>query len=161
MRTIKKIFLCLAVFAFLAGCATKANEEDLQIKKAVARYNDAVTIGYKELNIEPLKDIAGKERVGKVEAFISAYLGSGLVMEAELHGIDFKEIKIEGDKAGVKTVEDWSYSWIDYKTRKTAVPRKDVRYTIFYALSKKDGRWIIEDAKDLSEKKTALDSQGS
>ena len=65
-------------------------------------------------------------------------------MESEIHTIDFRDIKAEGDKAAVNTDEDWSFRWLDYKTRQEVEPLKDEHYEMIYHLSKKDGKWLVE-----------------
>ena len=44
----------------------------------------------------------------------------------------------------MKTSEDWSYQWIDYKTRQEVEPLKDIHYELLYHLIKKDGKDPIQ-----------------
>lgn len=142
----------LAVFFSLftlVSCA-KSNPDEALVKTTVARYNDALVAAYKNLNIEPMKDVATEERAKRVEAFITAYLQSNLIMETELHHVTFDEVKVERTVATVKTTEDWSYSWVDYKTKKIKEEKKQVTYKMLYTLEKKGDKWIVTDARDLA-----------
>src|SRR3990172_8987010 len=69
------------------------------------------------------------------------------IVESEIHKIDFRDIKAEGDKAAVNTDEDWSFRWLDYKTRQEVEPLKDEHYEMIYHLSKKDGKWLVEEVE--------------
>jgi len=70
-------------------------------------------------------------------------------MESEIHKIDFRDIKAEGDKAAVNTAEDWSYRWIDYRTKQEVEPLRDIHYDMKYYLVKKDGKWLVEKVEEV------------
>src|SRR3989304_3581747 len=130
MKLLSKIFVVFILSGFISGCADKKSGMEILIKKTITRYNEALIVAYKDLNITPIQELTTPERAGKTETFITAYLDSGLVMEAKLHRLSFTEIKIEGDKAEAKTSEDWSHVWVEHRSREIKVPEKGTHYAM-------------------------------
>lgn len=141
----KGLFIyCVTLLLILYSCASKDIDENREIKTIIAKYNNALIEAYKNQFFEPLKDVAAEDEVRKIEVIINSYLHGKQIMESEIHKIDFRDIKAEGDKAIVKTAEDWSFRWLDYKTRQEVEPLKDEHCEMIYHLSKKDGKWLEE-----------------
>ena len=118
----------------------------------VAKYNNAIIEAYKNQFFAPLTEVAGEKQVNKARVVINSFRRGNQVMEADVRKIDFKEIKRQGDKASVRTSEDWVYRWVDIKTGKEVEPLKDIHYEIVYHLVKKDGKWLVEKAEDETSK---------
>ena len=155
----RSICLCSAVLlSMLAGCALRETGAEAELRVVVAKYNNALIEAYKNQLFKPLKEVADEEEVQMVNIFISSYLQGNQVMDAELLKMDFKEIKIEGEKATVRTSEEWSYRWIHYKTMREIEPRKNIRYEILYYIVKKDGRWLV---KKVEETGSGVTGQGA
>lgn len=135
-----------------SGCASnQADNRETLLKIVIAKYNNAVIEAYKSQNFEPLKQAATESEINKIGVIINAYRTANQIMESDIKKIDFKEIRIEADKADVKTYEDWSYRWINYETRQEAEPLKDIHYELFYHLIKKDGKWLVDRVEDMKK----------
>ncbi|MBI3752736.1 MAG: hypothetical protein HY266_01660 [Deltaproteobacteria bacterium] len=153
-KLIVDCLVCAIVFAVvLYGCASNRPDEKTALKIVIAKYNNALVEAYKDQSFEPLKAVAAADEVSKVDTIVSSYLQANQIMEADLRKIDFKDIKIKGDKAAVKTSEDWSYRWIDYRTGKEIEPLKPVHYEMVYHLIKKDRKWLVEKVEETGEGK--------
>jgi len=139
------------------SCKSGDPEKDA-IQRTVAKYNTAIIIAYKELNMSPLQEIASEGHVSKVKIIINSYLEANQIMIADILKVNIKEIKIEGEKATAKTSEDWKYKWIDNKTGKDVEPLKDIHYEMFYKMIKKDGKWIVEAVEEVTEGSAAKGS---
>lgn len=148
-RTLGYTLILLCILALSAGCAKKENPDEARIKTAVAKYNVALVQAYKDQFFEPLKEVADEETVKKVAAVISVYLQTGQIMDSELLRIDFKEIRVEGDKSTVRTYEKWKYRWLDYRTNREVEPIKDIHYEMLYHLIRKGDGWIVEGVKQI------------
>lgn len=140
------LVIFLAVFF---GCAGREMPEEAELKIVVARYNSALAEAYGRQSFGSLRDAAVEREVKKIEVIINAYLQAEQVMEAELHRVDFKSVKIEEDRADVKTSEDWKYMWVNSKTGAEVEPPKDIHYELLYRLVKKDGRWLVEKVEEV------------
>lgn len=150
----KHLFYSIALAVILSGCASNpADNREAELKTIIAKYNNAVIEAYKSQNFEYLKQVATEQEIDKIGVMITSFLQANQIMEAELHKIDFREIKIQGDKADVRTSEDWSYRWIDYKTGQEVEPLKDIHYEMLYHLIKKDGKWLVEKVDEVKKDK--------
>lgn len=146
--------VCAIVFGVvLYGCVSNRPDEKAALKIVIAKYNNALVEAYKDQSFEPLKAVAAADEVNKVDTIVSSYLQANQIMEADLRKVDFKDIKIEGDKATVKTSEDWSYRWVNYKTRQEIEPLRNVHYEMLYHMTKKDGKWLVEKVEETGEGK--------
>jgi hypothetical protein len=146
----RSIFFSLIFLFVLAGCISKEKDEtEYDIRTTIGRYNNAVITAYKSLNIGPLKRVTTEEQLIRVDSFIGAFLQRDRIMESELHRMDFEDVKIVGDKATVRTSEDWSYRWIDYRTGEEVEPLKDIHYEMLYNLVKEEDKWLVEKVEEV------------
>lgn len=145
------LILCIVVFS---GCASPPPDtRAAQLKIVIAKYNNALIEAYKNRFDSPLMEVAGEAEVRKIRTIVDSFLQSDEIMEAEVKRMDFKEIKIEAEKAEVKTSEDWQYRWVNVRTGKEVEPIKDIHYEMLYHLIKKDGKWLVENTEDIGEEK--------
>jgi len=128
--------------------------EKPELKTVIAKYNNAIIEAYKNQNFEHFMQVATDAEINKIGVIINSFRQADQIMEAELRKIDFQEIKTQGDKADVKTSEDWSYRWIDYKTGQEVEPLKNIHYEMLYHLIKKDGKWLVEKVEAMKESET-------
>lgn len=141
----RKSFFCgLILVLAVSGCATEKSKEEYDIKITIGKYNHAMIRAYKSLDFRPLGGVTTDEQLTRVNSFITSFLESGQIMEPELHSIDFKEITIEDDRATVGTSEDWTYMWLDYRTREVVVPLEEIHYEIIYHLLREDETWLVD-----------------
>lgn len=146
-----KIIYGIALLFILLGCASKQSGEETSLKIVIAKYNNAVIEAYKNQILMPLKEVAVEDEVRRIDITVSTYLRGNQLMEADLHKIDFKDVRIEGDKATVRTSEDWSYKWVNYRTKKEVEPLRDIHYEMTYYLNKIGGKWLVEKVEELKE----------
>lgn len=148
----KRLFYSIALAVILSGCASNpADDREALLKIVIAKYNNAVIEAYRSQNFEPLKQAAAEHEIDKIGVIINAYRTENQIMESDIKKIDFKEIRIEADKAYVKTSEDWSYRWINYETKQEVEPLKDVRYELLYHLIKKGGKWLVDKVEEVKK----------
>ncbi len=152
------IFVIALIFAGCTAWEKEPSEEEL-LKKVVTRYNYALIEAYRSQFYDRLKEVAGRDELRRIRIIITSYLQSSEIMEAELHRIEFGEIRIEEEKATVDTTERWSYRWIDYRTGREVEPLKEIGYNMRYHLVKDEDRgWIVERVEDLQHTKNSLSS---
>lgn len=147
----KNLFICAALLMIIhSGCSSDPlSGQKAELKTVIAKYNTALIEAYKNKNFDYLAQVATEDEIKKIGIVINSYRQAGQIMESELHRIDFGEIKTQGDKADVRTSEDWSYRWVDYKTGAEAEPRKSIHYEILYRMVKKDGKWLVEKIEEV------------
>lgn len=121
------------------------------VKRAVAMYNNALIEAYRSQSFEGLRRVSVGREVDRVSAWVGAYLQSGMVMEARLLSLRFDGVEVKGERATVRTSEEWSYRWLDYRTGRVVEPLKRIDYRMRYRLVRRDGRWLVERVKIVSE----------
>lgn len=142
------IFLFTAFSHFSCGLKDPKKEE---ILKVIGKYNIAIVAAYRELNMQPLREITGDTHFQKVRTLINSYLDDSQIMESELLNLIFKEIVINGNIATVKTSEDWKYRWINHRTSEEIEPLRNIHYEMVYHLLKRDAKWIVENIEVLKD----------
>lgn len=153
MRKKRESLYCALLIVFVvAGCARKESVDEMQVKTVIAKYNNALIEAYRNQNPIYLKEVAGDDEVRKIGTIVESFLQGDEIMEAEIEKINFKEIKIEAEKATVRTSEEWRYRWVNIKTGKEAEPARDIHYDMLYRMVKKDGKWLVEKTEDESNK---------
>lgn len=138
-------FILLQLLVICLGCTSGEVAQKEYLKRLIAQYNNAVVVAYSDQDFELLKGVASDEEFRKIYVIVAGFLQGNRIMEADIKRIDYKEIKIEGDKATVKTSEDWSYRWVNYRARQEVEPLKEIHYEMLYYLIKKDGKWLVDE----------------
>jgi len=116
------------------------------VKKVIARYNYLLAEGYKNLNMNPLQEVASVLQAEKAYSHMAA-IGEGKVrMVSQLKKMNFVHVNFPSDgKAEVQTHEIWDFAYTDIKTGRKNEEVKDFPYDVNYTLEAKDGRWLITD----------------
>lgn len=123
------------------------------VKKIVERYTFLVAEGYKNLDMNPLQEVATKTEAEKAYIHMAA-IGEGtsrLISNMKKINFEFVQFPTES-KAVVRTKEIWDFSHFDIKSGKKTGEVLDFPYDVTYTLEKKDGRWLIADIVASSEK---------
>ena len=123
------------------------------VKKIVERYNVLLAAGYKNLDMNPLQEVATVEQAEKAYTHMAA-IGEGTVrMVSRLKKIDYVQVLFpREDKGVVRTREIWDFAYTDIKSGRKNEEVTDFPYDVSYTLEKKDGRWLITDVVASSER---------
>jgi hypothetical protein len=145
--------ILLVLFVTVAACSRKS--EVGEIKRVVSRYNELLIWGYKNLNMNPLQEVATPEQATKLYFHMSAIGEGKLRMESSLKSLDFTKMEFsKKDEAVVETREVWDFAHIDTNTGKKYAEEKDFVYEMGYHLKKQTGRWMITEVTTISGKST-------
>lgn len=148
---IKRILILLMLVAGLVSCGkTVDTKEDVEIKDAVRKYDEALIKVYSILDTKPLDGLASEKEIGKVRMIIWKFLGEKKFMESELLELKFEKVRIKDkDSAEVETFERWRYRHINKDTRKVVFTKDPVEYRLSYEMVKENGIWVVEAAEFL------------
>ena len=141
---------------FFISCSKELGQVE-QIKRSVERYNQLLIEGYKNLNMNPLQEVATPEQATKAYHHMAAFGEADIKIISELKKIEFLVVKLTGsDKAVVKTREVWDFKHVDIKTSTKKMEEKDFIYRITYELEKNNNKWLVssviaEDEKDIKK----------
>ena len=151
----KRFSLVIIAVLLLAGCSQNKNEGE--VKEVVGKYTALLAEGYRNLNMNPLSQVATEERATKAYHHMAALGEARTKMDAQLKEIKFLNVKfVQGDKAEVKTEENWDYTYINIDSGKPEFDNS-VAYALTYFLTKKSGKWLVADVtvEKAEEKKSS------
>ncbi|MHC4278130.1 MAG: hypothetical protein ACYSTI_12525 [Planctomycetota bacterium] len=142
------------------------------MKRVVGKYNAALAPAYKHGRFDSLLEVADGKALSMVDNTYQSYLnGKGVVLEAELLGVSFKDIALgtgedeprieviwyDDEKEWeevytyketfVETEERWKYKWVDAKTGEEASQTITVKYQMAYTLDKVAGKLKVISAQ--------------
>jgi len=144
----------LLVLSFAVVACSRKSEVG-EIKRVVSRYNELLIWGYKNLNMNPLQEVATPEQATRLYFHMSAIGEGKLRMESSLKSLDFTKMEFpKKDEAVVETREVWDFTHIDTNTGKKYAEEKDFIYEMGYHLKKQTGRWMITEVTTINGKST-------
>ena len=141
------------LFFLIVFCCTsilQANE-DKAIKNILLKYNYGIIKMAKTSETDFFKSFMKEEMVTKLMLWVKAWHDSNLVMLAKINDFKFGAIAYNEDNVTIRTLENWSYSYVDISTKKIVVEPTQIFYKMHYTLQKIDGNWLIIAIKHLQE----------
>ncbi len=147
------IIFCLLI---TTQASVYANVVETSIEKVIVGYNQGIIKAARTSKTDHMKAYAKDDIVKKFHLWIMSWHDNNLFMDAKIVDINFKNIKVDGDKAFVITDEKWIYKYIDIKVRKEVHKKTSIMYTMKYTLVKEDDKWVIQKIDVLSEKQNSV-----
>ncbi len=149
---LKRCVTILAVLLLLvlaSGCGQQkteiTNRQKSEVEAAVTWYLALMTDGYRNLNMNPLIQVATRRQATKTYHHMASLGEAGLKMDATLKKIEFGTVQnIAPDKAEVATQEEWEYVYQSVKTGKPLFDNS-VNYSLLYQLEQQAGKWLVSD----------------
>jgi len=137
------VFFALAAAFVLAGCSSGTQDKE-QVKAAVTRYNQALSDGYKNLNMGTLLEVAEESQVNKAYFHMAALGESRLRMVSQLKDIQFSDFRFDSpSSARVKTREKWDFQHVNIDTQKIERNEQNFPYEVNYSLARRNGLWKV------------------
>lgn len=137
----RKITLLIIILVVLEACTPPTGK----LNEVVERYDQLLAEGYRNLNMDPLMQVATEGRVAKAHHHMAALKEAGVKMDSKLKKINFSDIKIiSSGKAEVITDEEWGYKYIRLDSGNIEFDNS-VTYRLKYFLEKHDNRWLVAD----------------
>ncbi|MDH3976244.1 MAG: hypothetical protein OEV42_18415 [Deltaproteobacteria bacterium] len=148
MASLRKPFLCLLFFLFMASCSDRSSPEERQIRQVIKWYNEALVRVYQELDVQSLDGLTTGQEIGRVRMIVWKFKAEKKYMESEQKELVFKSISMTGpESADVETAEKWKFRHLRAKTDAVLQPWKDEDYTMYYRMAKMEGKWVVEKAR--------------
>lgn len=145
------LLLLACLIALVPGCDREVRHPaESEIRSVVGRYNELLSWGYANLDMNRLTEVATDEQA-QAEYYHMAALGEGGVkLMATLETLEFDSVSIEETSAIAVTRETWSYTQVSVSTGEPSA-RSRATYGLRYDLRLSGGRWLVADV-------TAFDS---
>ena len=128
----------------LTACGSFFDKDQMEIKRIIRWYDDALVKVYSQLNVKPLDGLASEREMTRVNMMLAKFYREKKIMESELVDLTFLNISLENiNKAEVETKEKWRYRYLRKGTNFVIKPWTDVEYKMNYKMVKSKGLWII------------------
>ncbi len=127
--------------------------EALTPQEVIRKYNEGVITAARTSKSDHLYQFADKKIVTKFHTWLKSWHDNNLFMDAKLKSIQFLKTDITNNHATITTSEEWTYRYIDIKTRQIAMPATAISYTIRYELTHEQGKWYIKKIDVINETK--------
>jgi hypothetical protein len=148
-----KALLISLVALWIYGCAAESRKPTLAVQHTVLRYTQLLLVGYAQMNVTPLQEVATERQAMRVFNHMAALGSAGIRMESELVDIEFLNIGFpEKSVAKATTRETWNYTHMNTDTEMpNGRPVTGLIYTLSYELMRKNGRWLVSSVSTLKE----------
>ncbi len=142
--------LFILLFAVFVMGASNVND-DKRIKDALLKYNYGIIKMTKSGNTQLLKNMLSKDVHEKLMVWADSWKFSNLAMVAQINDFRFSPIAYNEDNATIRTLENWTYGYVDLVKRDYALEPRNMFYKMHYTLKKDKGDWKIVAIKILKE----------
>jgi hypothetical protein len=142
----------LASILVLSCSGSEAEKQNVldTVKKYNSRMKRAyLEAAYLEANLNLMVSVTTEDQMRKLFPTIQALQVANSFMIANQNRFIVKKISVKGDRASVKTEEEWVYWWQNKDTMKITKPEKTITYMIEYVLLREDGHWKVDDLESL------------
>lgn len=134
------ILFGLTILVFSAGCVTK---EEKAVRQTVTKYNENLALALKRPQPELMLSLTTPKEYERILTYILYWQQQKKILSSRLNNLNIEQVEIEGEKATVKTREQWSYEHLDRENRKVVKPTADINYQATYRLEKIKGKWVV------------------
>jgi len=162
MTVILKKLLILTALIYVYSAIAEITDEE-RVKEVVKIYNHTVIEASKSKALPDIirfksmmSDITTGRVAEKLYIWIMSWHENNLYMDAKLLDIKFTNITLNEKTATAFTDERWIYKYIDASRGTIAHPETEVRYKMRYDLVQKNGRWLINKIKIISQTEEIL-----
>jgi hypothetical protein len=133
-----------------ATAAVSAGGEE-GARQTVLRYNQLLSQGYQNLNMNPLQEVTTREQAEKAYHHMAALEEGQSRMISQLKKIDFEKVTPEGDGFRLITREVWDFAYQNLKSKALGREVKGFVYHISYLVKPQQGRLLITDINATGE----------
>jgi len=147
-----KIYFLLIYVTLLCVASLHANE-DKAIKDILLKYNYGIIKMGRSGETEFFKSFVKEDVAVKLQVWFESWKFSNLTFLAELNDLRFSPIAYNENNATIRTIENWTFSYVNLATKKIALEPTKIFYKMQYTLQKNDNKWMIVAIKKLKEEK--------
>jgi len=143
----------LPIYVTLLCVASLHANEDKAIKDILLKYNYGIIKMGRSGETEFFKSFVKEDVAVKLQVWFESWKFSNLTFLAELNDLRFSPIAYNENNATIRTMENWTFSYVNLATKKIALKPTKIFYKMQYTLQKYDNKWMIVAIKKLKEEK--------
>ena len=141
----------VAVFLTFMSITSIYASEDKYIKDALLKYNYGIIKMGKSGETHFFKEFVKEDVAVKLQVWFESWKFNNLTYIAQINDLRFSPIAYNEDNATIRTLENWTYTYVNLLTRKKALEPRHTFYKMLYTLKKDANKWMIVDIKKLEE----------
>lgn len=160
MRTVSRFrhltVLAACALIFVQAGLTACTRGEVELKNTVSAYTQMLAESLAKPDSGKMGFFASPEEINRIDSYILLMLKEKKVLISNLQKLDFRSVDRDKEKktAAVTTYEEWTFHYVDEKSRKPISKEERIAYNNVYHLITDKGRWVV-DRIDMNETQTA------
>lgn len=142
---------CRMLMILIAGIAVlqtvvACSRGETELKNTVSGYTKMLVEALSKPDSKVMVFFASPDETKRIDSYILRMLQDKKVMVGSLKKIDFRDIELDKGKnsAVVTTYEEWSYQYVDEKSRQPVSQEELIRYNNVYHLVREQQHWVVD-----------------
>lgn len=148
-KMINRISIMILISFTLLSCAN----ESVEIKNTVTAYNKMLPEALAKPDEKIMEYFTSNNELSRIGAYILLLKTQKKIMVSDLKELEFIETIMSDNRktAILKTAEQWTFHYVDYKTREPVTKEEVIRYENTYNMVKEKEHWVVNSI-DVKEK---------
>lgn len=138
--------LGILIVAMLCMTLPGCSRGEVELKNTVTAYNKMLSEALAKPDANLMEYFASLAERQRIDAYITFLLKDRKVAICTLKKLDFNRIYRDRDKkqATVATTEEWTYHYVDERSRQPISEEESLHYNNVYHLVEQEGHWLVE-----------------
>lgn len=151
-KIFRKRFLLLLLGLFVLQLPLACTKGEVELKNTVSAYTKMLAQSLAKPNSNQMEFFTTSAERNRIDGYILFLRKDGKVIINTLKSLEFSSVEVTDSKkdALVTTEEEWSFHYVDEKSRQPVSAEERIRYRNTYHLIKEQGHWVV-DKVDMSE----------
>lgn len=148
----RKRLLLLMLGLFLLQLPLACTKGEVELKNTVSAYTKMLAQSLAKPNSNQMEFFTTPAERNRVDGYILYLRKDGKVIINTLKALKFSSVEVDSTtkSARVGTTEEWTFHYVDEKSRQPISKEESIRYRNIYHLIKEQGHWVV-DKVDMSE----------
>ena len=141
----RKRSLLLLLGLFLLQLPLACTRGEVELKNTVSAYTKMLAQSLAKPNSNQMEFFTTPAERNRIDGYILYLRKDGKVIINTLKSLKFSTVEVDGNKnARVTTNEEWTFHYVDEKSRQPISEEEQIRYRNIYHLVKEQGHWVVE-----------------
>ncbi|GAM10211.1 hypothetical protein OR1_02499 [Geobacter sp. OR-1] len=142
----RRTTMLFAAVLFLVLGLTGCTRGEVELKNTVSAYIQMLTESLAKPDAAKMKFFASQAEIARIDSYILFMLKEKKVLNSTMQKLDFRGVEIDKDqtKATVTAYEEWTYHYVDEKSRQPISKEEAIAYNNVYHLIKDQGHWVVD-----------------
>ena len=131
---------------FLLQLSVACTKGEVELKNTVSAYTKMLAQSLAKPNSNQMEFFTSPAERSRIDGYILYLHKDGKVIINTLKSLKFTSVEVDSNKkdARVATNEEWTFHYVDEKSRQPISAEEQIRYRNIYHLVKEQGHWVVE-----------------